>query len=110
MVKVLEVWCKVSFSVLCSPSAQTTRLLQISHAIYKHCQRHSDDVDIRMLMEERREGLAKAQINGVAKEAEANQPIRKVGLAGAGSHSGPEGSWISCQVSDCRAITPCFIN
>lgn len=46
----------------------------------------------------------------VAQVAEANQPIQKVGLAGAGSHSGPEGSWVTCQVSEWRAITHCFIN
>lgn len=46
----------------------------------------------------------------VAQVAEANQPIQKVGLAGAGSHSGPEGSWVTCQVSEWRAIAHCFIN
>lgn len=46
----------------------------------------------------------------VAQVAEANQPIQNVGLAGAGSHSGPEGSWVTCQVSEWRAIAHCFIN
>lgn len=45
----------------------------------------------------------------VAQVAEANQPIQKVGLAGAGSHSGPEGSWVTCQVSEWRAIAHCYV-
>lgn len=81
MVKVLVALHKVSFSVLYSPSAWTTRHLQISHGTYRSCQRHSDDANIHMLMEEHREGLAEVQTKGGG-ERSRNQSAHTEGGSG----------------------------
>lgn len=64
MTKVEGALHKVSSSVLCSPLALTNMPLQISHSLYRSCQRYSDEANIDMLMEEDRESLANAQTKG----------------------------------------------
>lgn len=69
MRKVLGALEKAFLGVLCSPPTPTAMQLQISHGIYRSCQRHSDDANIPMLMEEHREGLAEAQAEGGGKRS-----------------------------------------
>lgn len=59
-------------------------------------------------MEEDGENLAEAQTNVAGRRGRSQSAHLEggsEGLTGAGRHGGPEGSRITCQVSECRAVT-----
>lgn len=110
MTKVLGAWHRVPFSIP-APHLHGQPCGDGTHPAHREAV--GDTLVVFTLMglwRKTGEVWLKPKPTWVAEAAAANQPIQKVGLTGAHSHHGPEGTWMPCQVSGCRTITHCFSN